>query len=69
MDVLMFLSPIFEVIQLCKTKKADDVSELVFVLFIVTGSTYWINFIRKLDWIALVPNFVGMLFFFNETQS
>ena len=64
----MFVSPVTEIIELCKTKKAEDVSEFVFILFIITSATYWINFTRKLDWIAMVPNFVGKLIFTSYFQ-
>ena len=56
----MFMSPIMEVIELCKTKNAENVSELVFILFISMAASYCINFIRKFDIIGMVPNYVGI---------
>ena len=57
----MFLSPVLDIIELCKTKNYEDVSEFVFILLFATGSSYWADFTRKFDIIALVPNFVGNL--------
>jgi len=60
----MYCSPVLDVIELCKTKCVDDISESVFILFSAMAGCYTINFIRKLDWIALAPNFVGILITF-----
>ncbi len=58
-DVAMYLSPVVDVIRLCKTRKVEDVSELIFVLFLGVSATYSINFIRKFDLIALSSGFIG----------
>eukprot|EP00830_Metopus_es_P020875 TRINITY_DN846_c0_g3_i1.p1 TRINITY_DN846_c0_g3~~TRINITY_DN846_c0_g3_i1.p1 ORF type:complete len:271 (-),score=24.61 TRINITY_DN846_c0_g3_i1:123-935(-) len=67
-DVVLFLSPILDIIELCKTKKHEDVSEFMFLMIELTASSYFVNFLRKYDLIALLPNFIGVpanIIFFN----
>jgi len=60
LDVILYLTPIFEIITLVKTKKYENTSEFIFLLFVGTTGAYLVDFFIVNDWIAMSPTFIAI---------
>ncbi len=62
------MSPILQIVKLCKTKDPSQVSELIFIVMALNASLWFVDFYRNFNFMAILPQAVGLplnLIFFS----
>ena len=58
--IIMCISPVMQLINLCKTKNINQVSELTFIVLTMNSALWFANFYRNPNFMAIFPHYFGM---------
>jgi len=60
--IAMSLSPVMQIVKLCKTKNPNQVSELTFIVMTMNSVLWFSNFYRNPNFWAIFPHYFGIPF-------